>query len=214
MFVIHIFTQAGDLTEKFWSIRETVGRFLPLQPIPDSLQNVTAKGKYGKVKMEFVSSIFDSLNVLSKSTNISKFPLNFEALDQSSGFMVYDTEVAGLHTDPVLLNIPGLRDRGTVFVDQKPVGVLSRREQIFSLPLQVLPGQKLSIVVENQGRICYGPELADRKGILGNLTLGGKVLTGWKMTGLPLDDGPAVSRWCSKILEAIKTDLSLKKHLR
>ena len=76
--------------------------------------------------MEFVSTIFDSLNVLSKSTNTSKYPLNFEALDQSSGFMVYDTEVPGLQTDPVLLNIPGLRDRGTVFVDQKPVGVLSR----------------------------------------------------------------------------------------
>ena len=70
--------------------------------------------------------MFDSLNSLSKSTNISKFPLNFEALDQSSGYMVYDTEVPGLQTDPVLLNIPGLRDRGTVFVDHKPVGVLSR----------------------------------------------------------------------------------------
>ena len=97
-----------------------------MDPIPDTLQNVTEKGKYGKVKMEFVSTIFDSLNVLSKSTNTSKYPLNFEALDQSSGFMVYDTEVPGLQTDPVLLNIPGLRDRGTVFVDQKPVGVLSR----------------------------------------------------------------------------------------
>ena len=76
--------------------------------------------------MEFVSTIFDSLNSLSKSTNISKFPVNFEALDQSSGFMVYESQVPGLQTDPVLLSIPGLRDRGTVFVDYKPVGVLSR----------------------------------------------------------------------------------------
>ena len=78
--------------------------------------------------------------------------------------MIYETVVDTLQTDPVLLDVPGLRDRGTVFIDQRPVGVLSRTEQIFSLPLQVSPGQRLTIVVENQGRICYGPELADRKG--------------------------------------------------
>ena len=40
--------------------------------------------------------------------------------------MVYQTEVSSLQTDPVLLQVPGLRDRGTVFVDYKPAGVLSR----------------------------------------------------------------------------------------
>lgn len=69
-------------------------------------------------------------------------------------------------------------------------------------------------MVENQGRICFGPELADRKGILGNVTLGGQVLTGWTMTGLPLDDGPALSRYATKMLETTKTELKLKKHLR
>ncbi len=92
--------------------------------------------------------------------------------------MVYETEVSSLQPDPVLLSVPGLRDRGTVFVDSKPVGVLSRfsvvnwiigisriylrSEEIYSLPLQITAGQTLSIVVENQGRICYGPEIADR----------------------------------------------------
>ena len=70
----------------------------------------------------------------------------------------------------------------------RPVGVLSREQAIFSLPLQVFlltfsacfttckaqasPRQKLQIVVENQGRVCFGSQLADRKGILGNVTLG------------------------------------------
>ena len=40
--------------------------------------------------------------------------------------MVYETEIGSLQPDPVLLSVPGLRDRGTVFVDSKPVGVLSR----------------------------------------------------------------------------------------
>ena len=40
--------------------------------------------------------------------------------------------------------------------------------------VQASPRQKLHIVVENQGRICFGSQLADRKGILGNVTLGKK----------------------------------------
>ena len=82
------------------------------------------------------------------------------------------------------------------------------------MPLQVLPGQRLTIVVENQGRICFGAELADRKGILGNVTLGGKVLTGWQMTGLPLEDGHAMFRYFNKILETSRRDLNFKKHIR
>ena len=49
-----------------------------------------------------------------------------------------------------------------LYKDFNTVVLYSRSEGIFSLPLQISPGQTLSIVVENQGRICYGPELADR----------------------------------------------------
>ena len=58
--------------------------------------------------------------------NYSKYPMNFEKLDQSSGFVIYETDINDLVTNPVELSVPGLRDRGTVFVDHKPAGVLSR----------------------------------------------------------------------------------------
>ena len=58
--------------------------------------------------------------------NYSKYPINFEKLDQSSGFVIYETDINDLVTNPVELSVPGLRDRGTVFVDHKPAGVLSR----------------------------------------------------------------------------------------
>ena len=82
------------------------------------------------------------------------------------------------------------------------------------MPIQVLPGQQLSVLVENQRRICYGPNLADRKGILGNVSLGVEVITGWRMTGLPLDDGYQMTRYAKKILDTTRTDLAFKKHLR
>ena len=66
------------------------------------------------------------------------------------------------------------------------MGILSREQGLFELPLQVsvslaehlvIPmlqaraGQSLHIVVESQGRVCFGSQLADNKGILDNVTL-------------------------------------------
>jgi hypothetical protein len=65
--------------------------------------------------------------------------------------------------------------------------VLSREQGVYGLPIQVGPhqpglcpqasaGQRLHLVVESQGRVCFGPDLADSKGILGNVTLGARYL--------------------------------------
>lgn len=43
------------------------------------------------------------------------------------------------------------------------VGVLSRTGGLFSIPIQVLDGQQLCILVENQGRIAYSTEIKDFK---------------------------------------------------
>ena len=206
-------TEAGDLTDKFWAIRRTVGKYLPLPDIPQHLVNVTEKGAYGKIEMNFVSTLFDSLGMMTGVRNRSELPRTFEMLGQSQGFMIYTSQVDKLQTDPVVLHVPGVRDRGYVFVDDQPSGVLSRSEQIFSLPLQVLPGQKLSIVVENQGRICYGSNLADMKGIVGNVSLGENVVRGWDMTGVPLD-GEMLTKYCQKVQRTTASNFKMKQQLR
>ena len=46
----------------------------------------------------------------------------------------------------------------------------------------------LEFLVENMGRVNYGAELADRKGITGGVLLGQQFLFGWTIYPLPLDD--------------------------
>jgi beta-galactosidase len=46
----------------------------------------------------------------------------------------------------------------------------------------------LDILVEQMGRINFGPEMADRKGLIAPVKLGGEVLKGWEIFNLPLDD--------------------------
>ena len=58
-----------------------------------------------------------------------------------------------------------------------------------SIPIQVRAQQLLQIIVENQGRICYGTTLRDFKGIISNVTINRQIITQWKMNGIPFSDG-------------------------
>jgi beta-galactosidase len=83
----------------------------------------------------------------------------FEQLDQNSGFVLYETQLPKLSRDPSNLVITELRDRALVYVDDEFVGALSRENYINTLPISAGYGSKLSILVENQGRINF--QIAD-----------------------------------------------------
>ena len=49
----------------------------------------------------------------------------------------------------------------------------------------------LDLLIENLGRVNYGPRIVDqRKGIVGNVTVGTDVLSNWQMYPLPLHAPP------------------------
>ncbi|OWA50335.1 Beta-galactosidase [Hypsibius exemplaris] len=189
-------TEAGDPTEKYYAIRNLIGTYWPLPPGPAPVPS--AKGAYGKVQLSYAGSLFDNLKALRPEGPIrSAYPLSFEVLEHPYGFVLYRTVVQGRFRDPAKLSIagipgftPGLRDRGIVFVDQKPVGILSRTEQISDMSLFIAPNQTLDILVHNEGRICYGTGINDLKGIVGNVTLDTVVLSDWAMYPLELPNFP------------------------
>lgn len=70
---------------------------------------------------------------------------------------------------------------------QKMIGILSRENGIFSLPISAGIGCILQILVENQGRINFNIA-DDLKGVIGNISLNNKPIYKWNTTGFPLDD--------------------------
>ena len=67
--------------------------------------------------------------------------------------------------------------------------MLDRRLKQESLEVDLESGEPLDILVENMGRVNFGPRLVDdRKGIVGPVTLAGSVLTGWENYPLPMTD--------------------------
>jgi beta-galactosidase len=176
--------EAGNATDKFMQFREVIKKHLPggtvLPAVPPAKPTITIP----PVHFTRSGSLFDILPV----PKLNATPLTFEALNQAYGFVLYRTVLNNAR--PAVLKIQGLHDYGLVFVNGKRVGVLDRRLKQDSIILEVPNGTvTLDILVENLGRVNYGPYLLkNTKGITGKVLLAGKELTNWKMYSLPFDN--------------------------
>lgn len=61
-------------------------------------------------------------------------------------------------------------------------------------------GEKLQIVVENQGRINFGTP-NDFKGLVGDVFINTQKVLNWTMTGIPLDNIKEISEYVSQKLQ-------------
>jgi beta-galactosidase len=114
-------------------------------------------------------------------------PASMEALEQNFGFVCYRFRAAG--PGRRTLRVPGIRDRGQVLLDGVERGLLDRASGVTAVELELPPGEtRVDVLVENQGRVNFGPGLCDAKGILGEITLGGVAVTALRMYPLPLDN--------------------------
>jgi len=118
-------------------------------------------------------------------------PRTMEAYDQGYGCILYRTTLpAG---PAATLSAKAAHDFGFVFVDGVRVGVLDRRNGNFNLPIPARTKPAvLDILVEPMGRVNFGAEVHDRKGLHGPVQLTvdgnpGAELTGWEIFRLPLD---------------------------
>ncbi|KAJ3614876.1 hypothetical protein NHX12_018446 [Muraenolepis orangiensis] len=180
--------QAGDLTEKYFAIREVIKRYrkIPEGPIPPS----TPKYAYGVVKMAKVQTVLSALEKLSFSGPVkSIYPLSFIEINQVFGFVLYSTKLPVNCSTPTPLSSPlnGVHDRAYVSVDGVPMGILER-SKVLTINITGSSGSRVDLLVENMGRLNYGGGINDFKGLVSNLTLGEDVLSGWTMYSLNIDE--------------------------
>jgi beta-galactosidase len=171
--------EAGNATDKFMKFREVIAANLPA--VPKAKPSITTPF----VKFTSSNTIFDYL----KSPVSNAKPLTFEDLNQAYGFVMYRTTMNG-SGGRKLLKIKDLRDYGIVFVNGKQVGALDRRLYQDSLMVNLPKGKvQIDILVENMGRINFGPYLLkNKKGITDKVLLGGVELKNWQMYKLPFNN--------------------------
>jgi beta-galactosidase len=108
-------SEAGDLTEKYFAIKEVIKRYLPVPDI--KVNNTTEKGHYGPINLLPVSSLIHEPHLYTEFRAANMYPLTFEEMGQAHGFVIYETIVNETFSDPAKLEVHGIHDRGYVFVD-------------------------------------------------------------------------------------------------
>ncbi|MFE3764837.1 glycoside hydrolase family 35 protein [Streptomyces sp. NPDC059104] len=176
--------EAGDPTPKYTAFREVIAKHAPVpdEPVPTA----APKLGHGPVALTECAPLLAQADLLAGAVEAAR-PLTMEELGQDFGFVLYETRLPD--RGPVVLRAEDVRDRAQVFVDGQPVGVLEREAREHALAFAVpRPGARLTVLVENQGRVNYGPGVHDRKGLLGRTVVGGREPALWSSRALPLDD--------------------------
>ena len=176
-------SEAGWATPKFFQTRELFAKYLlPGEKLPEPpAQNPVIA--FPPVELDESAPVFANLPAAVKEET----PRNMEAYDQGYGCILYRTRIAA--GAAATLEAAAIHDFGYVYLEGQRVGILDRRNATARI---VLPERaresRLDILVEPMGRINFGPEMADRKGLIAPVKLAGENLKGWEIFNLPLDD--------------------------
>uniref|UniRef100_A0A2K5JR39 Glycoside hydrolase 35 catalytic domain-containing protein n=1 Tax=Colobus angolensis palliatus TaxID=336983 RepID=A0A2K5JR39_COLAP len=181
-------SEAGDPTPKLFALRDVISKFqeVPLGPLPPP----SPKMMLGPLTLHLVGHLLAFLDLLCPGGPIhSILPMTFEAVKQDRGFMLYRTYMTHTIFEPTPFWVPnnGVHDRAYVMVDGVFQGVLERNMRD-KLLLTGKVGSKLDILVENMGRLSFGSNSSDFKGLLEPPILGQTILTQWMMFPLKIDN--------------------------
>lgn len=184
-----LLTEAGDFTEKYYLVKELLKNYESKIKKHKNYKNYevkeSLKKNYGKINFLENSCIFENLENISQ-TYKSPYIKTMESLNQDYGFILYETEILGNYENKKL-TLEEVRDRAMIYLDGKYLGVIDRNEkqEIF---ISVKEKAKLSILVENLGRINYGPKMKDSKGITDHVRLENQILFNWEIKTIPLEE--------------------------
>lgn len=174
--------EAGDITDKYLAVKKVMDdRFgVSGYELPKPIQ----KAAYGSVELKHTAGFMGNIDKLSKPQRWSH-PPTMERADQGYGFMLYQTRITGPR-EAMPLSLQDVHDRGLIFVDGRYMGTILRDDKGDKINIAVpKEGIILSILVENCGRINYGPKLKDSKGITEGVRHGRQFLYGWDV--YPID---------------------------
>ncbi|RDI98735.1 beta-galactosidase [Dyella solisilvae] len=187
-----VLDEAGRPKPKFALFRDAIAK--ATGATPPSLPAPTAFMALPPFSLAEHASLWDNL----PAPVAVDLPQSMESFGQSYGYILYRTEIAGPAAGKLYLG--EVRDYATVYVDRKLVGTVDRRLKQVDLPITLDTGRHtIDVLVENTGRINYGPRLADgRAGLVDPVLLSGKELHGWQVYPLPMSAPESIHGWTTQ----------------
>lgn len=177
--------EQGVPTEKYWIVKDLIFKYT-YEIMPGPRKERPATCAYGKVELTQYANIFDVLPTANAHYQ-SVCPQPMEYYGQNYGYILYETEVPAYGEMDLRITDP--HDLAYVFVNRRYVGRIARNDAEHKLACKFdQEKNKLSILVENFGRVGYGRFLHDKKGITEDVTIGAKLVFGWDVYCFEMDD--------------------------
>ncbi len=184
--------EAGHPTAKYWAFRDVLARHAP---VPAERPAAGPAAPAFSVPVSQVLPLWTALPRLG-AWHSCEDPVSSDELGQVQGFTLYQAEIdmpaAGSSgtgvPGPVVLSVGEVRDRAQVFLNRQPVGVLARDHHDRALTLPSGAQGTMELLIEDQGRVDYGPRIGEPKGLIGPVTVNGVPVRGWRVMPLPLAD--------------------------
>ena len=184
--------EAGNPTEKYFAAQKIIRKYAPDRPFgtPEKGRTLPAC----KLEISAMAELFENLdNVAEKVTDNS--PLSFEELDQPFGYVLYRTKLPG--NGRGCFELQDVRDRADLYLNGDQIYTYYRKNsEKRTNTYEFSAGATLDVLVENLGRINYGPLCGkDSKGVCGDIRFEWQALVGWEMWCLPSATPPATLNW-------------------
>ncbi|MGJ6980203.1 glycoside hydrolase family 35 protein [Aestuariimicrobium soli] len=191
----------GRLTDKFHAFREVIGKYLDLTAADEALAQLPEMAVLDEREIALDwRPVVGSPLWQGEGCAVSRHPHPpaFEDVGLERGAMLLRRRTQ-LSDWPPKLSLLGLHDRAWVFCDGALVGTTYRNDDTQEVLLPSGPGEgagagsnrrevDLEILVYSEGRVNFGPQQPDRKGILRGVWLSPRFLNDWEVTQWPLED--------------------------
>jgi beta-galactosidase len=178
--------EAGHPTEKYWAFRDVISRYADVEQDAPA-----AAPERADVPILFQESVpLDRApGVVGAWTSHSSLP-SMDDVERYDGFLLYRTP---LQTEAgAVLEFADVRDRAQVLVGGAVVATVSRDSHERAAVLPTAVDGYVIVLVEDQGRVNYGPLIGEHKGLIGLAYIGESPIMTWETAELRLDDAAAV----------------------
>ena len=177
-------SEDGKITEKYRVFQSIIKKYRDFEEIPLSTK-ITQKA-YGVVKAEKSVRLFDILPQLAQAQSVEGSDLPcMEKAGQDYGYIIYETKAPAPSSG---LKIENGQDRIIGYKNEEPRFTLFDKETANEQKLDLAAGDKLTLMVENLGRVNFADKIPyQRKGINGKVLADGNALSNWNYYCLNLD---------------------------
>ncbi len=172
----------GNCYPKYHAFREVIQKYLPEGTVLPDVPADNPTTSFAAIELKESAPLKAAFHQTTESENV----LSMEDLGVDFGYIHYQTTINKAGKQKMI--IQDLRDYAVILVNGKQVASLDRRYNQNNVLLDIPQAPAvLEILVENTGRVNYGPDIQfNRKGITNQVLWGDEKLTGWSITPLPL----------------------------